>query len=220
MGRPADTTMMTIVHDAVRRDLARLQVAVSVPDNPGRAALAGHAAALMRFLQAHHDNEDRGLWPLVRAADPGAAGVLAEMDGEHAVVLPLVETVVTAAGPYGRSEDGRAGLLTALDRLAGPLRAHLRHEEDAALPVVAAAITDRQWHDWEHAANVTGRPMAELGLEGHFLLDGLDPARARVLLHQVPAPVRLVLLYGFAGRYRRACAARWGPDVAVGPLPR
>ena len=218
--RPADTTMMTIVHDALRRDLARLQAAVAVPGNPRRVALAGHAAALMRFLHSHHDNEDLGLWPMVRAADPGAAGVLDEMDAEHAVVLPLVDGVVTAAPGYGAAEDGRAGLLAALDALAGPLLAHLRHEEDAALPVVSAAITDRQWHDWEHAANVTGRPMAELGLEGHFLLDGLDPARARVLLHQVPAPVRLVLVRGFAGRYRRECAARWGPDVPVGPLPR
>lgn len=216
---PADTTMMTIVHDALRRDLDRLRAAVAGPGNPRRVALADHAAALMRFLHAHHENEDRGLWPLVRAVDPAAAPVLDGMDAEHAVVLPLVGPVVAAAAAYRVSDDGRAGLLAALDALAGPLLAHLRHEEEAALPVVAAAITDRQWHDWEMRANVKGRPLGELGVEGHFLLDGLDPARARVLLHQVPAPLRVVLARGFAGRYRRECAARWGPDVPVGPLP-
>jgi hypothetical protein len=217
---PADTTMMTIVHDAIRRDLTRLRAAADVPDNPRRVALADHAGALMRFLHDHHVNEDTGLWPLVVAANPAAAPVLAEMDGEHAVVLPLADAVVTAAAGYRAGEAGRADLCAALDALAGPLFEHLAHEERTALPVVAASITDRQWHDWEQRANVKGRPVGELGVEGHFLLDGLDPDRASVLLHQVPAPLRIVLLRGFRSRYRRECAARWGPGVDVGPLSR
>ena len=215
---PADTTMMTIVHDAIRRDLVRLRAAVDRPDNPRRVALADHAVALMRFLHDHHDNEDSGLWPLVRAGNPDSVPVLAVMDAEHAVVLPLADGVVAAAPGYRAAEAGRPALLGALDALAGPLIEHLAHEERTALPVVAASITDRQWHDWEQQANVKGRPIAELGVEGHFLLDGLDPHRAYVLLHQVPAPVRLVLLKGFGRRYRRECAARWGPEVPVGPL--
>jgi len=43
---PADTTMMGVVHEALRRDVARLQAALAppaVPDGTRRHALAGHA---------------------------------------------------------------------------------------------------------------------------------------------------------------------------------
>jgi hypothetical protein len=49
-------------------------------------------------------------------------------------------------------------------------------------------------------------------------MDGLDPDRRDVLLHLVPAPARIVIVKGYARRYRAACARRWGPDVNVAPV--
>jgi hypothetical protein len=49
------------------------------------------------------------------------------------------------------------------------------------------------------------------------MADGLDPRRYQILIHLVPAPVRVIVLKGYARRYRAACRRRWGPEVEVGP---
>jgi hemerythrin-like domain-containing protein len=216
---PADTTIMGVVHDALRRDLARTRDAVAgAPADAQRVALADHLLWMMDFLHHHHQAEDAGLWPLVRERNPDAAPVLDRMSAEHAVVEPLLERVLAAARGYRAGPAGRAELLAALDALSEPLRTHLGHEEDEAMPVVAASITDAEWRRWDREFNPTkGRPIRSVAMEGHWLMDGLDPARYGVLVGLVPAPARLVLVRGFAGSYRRACARRWGPAVAVGP---
>ncbi len=72
---PADTRMMGIVHDALRRDLARLRAALTTEVGEGRRqALAAHVAWMTDFLHAHHEGEDAGLYPMVRAADPACFG--------------------------------------------------------------------------------------------------------------------------------------------------
>lgn len=79
---PADTTMMRIVHAALRRDLERARVAltrVPSPDDRQRRAIAGHLDWLMEFLEEHHRSEDLGLYPVVRERRPGAAPLLDDM---------------------------------------------------------------------------------------------------------------------------------------------
>lgn len=218
---PADTTIMGVVHDALRRDLARTRDVVggaAPPPGARRVAIADHLLWMMDFLHHHHEAEDAGLWPLVRARNPDAAPVLDRMSGEHAIVEPLLERVHAAAHGYREAVAGREELLAALDALSGPLLAHLGHEEDDAMPVVAGTITDAEWRRWDREHNpVKGRSIRSVAMEGHWLMDGLDPTRYRVLVRLVPAPARVVLVRGFAGVYRRACARRWGSDVPVGP---
>ena len=51
--KPADTTMMGVVHDPLRRDLRRLQTALSSTPPPGdyqQCAIAEHAISMMDFL--------------------------------------------------------------------------------------------------------------------------------------------------------------------------
>src|SRR4051812_38138353 len=97
---PADTRMMGIVHDALRRDLARLRTALGTsppPDGERRRALAAHVGWLMDFLHDHHAGEDAGLYPMVRAADPAAAELLNAMDAEHRAVDPCMARLRSAA---------------------------------------------------------------------------------------------------------------------------
>jgi hypothetical protein len=61
---PADTRLMGIIHEAVRRDLRRTRDALTATPPPGRRqreALAEHLGWMMRFLHAHHATEDDGL---------------------------------------------------------------------------------------------------------------------------------------------------------------
>ena len=53
---PADTRIMTIVHNGLRRDLGRAQTALRewpYPDPVQRAAIAAHLAWLIGFLHMH-----------------------------------------------------------------------------------------------------------------------------------------------------------------------
>ncbi|MEP7026295.1 MAG: hemerythrin domain-containing protein [Actinomycetota bacterium] len=219
---PADTTMMGVVHDALRRDIARLQTALAppaIPDDNRRHALAQHALWMMDFLHDHHRGEDEGLWPLVTDRNPQAAELLAGMEAEHALIVPAADRMTAAARWYDHEADTprRREFAAALDELTTVVLPHLAREEADVMPLVSASISHAEWRDWEHAHNVKGKSPRYLARRAHWLMDGLDPDRYQVLVHLVPPPVRLVIVHGFARSYRRACAARWGAELPVGP---
>ncbi|NYJ05777.1 hemerythrin domain-containing protein [Petropleomorpha daqingensis] len=219
---PADTRIMGIVHAALQRDLRRARDVLGAappPEGGQRRALGAHVQWLMQFLHGHHTGEDDGLWPLVRDRNPAAGPLLDSLEADHARIAPAAEAVTAAAREYATTTtDGpRAALLAALDRLVEVLVPHLDREVAEAMPVVAASITDREWDAVEQEYNVKPKSMRELGFEGHWLLDGIDPEGYDVVVHTVPAVPRFVLLHGFARSYRRHSAACWSPVV---PQPR
>jgi len=214
---------MGVVHDALRRDLVRLQSALGSappPDGNRRVAIADHARWMMDFLHHHHQAEDTGLWPLIRQRAPQAQGLLDRMEADHAHVTSAAERLRQTAARY-RSDAGdqpRADFRDAVSGLSQALLPHLRGEEDEAMPLVAAVLTEAEWRHWDQANNVKGKSLGRLAADGHWLMDGLDPARYTTLIHLVPAPVRIVIIKGYARRYRAECARRWGPGIAVGPV--
>jgi hypothetical protein len=216
MNGPADTAMMGVVHDALRRDLHRTREALAAGPTPDRRRpLAEHLGWMMRFLHAHYSGEDEGLYPMVRVANPGAAALLDAMDTDHRAIHPAMDTVAAAAPHWGRtgSDEDRAALLAALDALTDTLLPHLDREEAEAMPLVSATLTHRQWHDWDQTHNIAPKPLPMLAEEGNWLLDGLDEGRRRIVLHEVPLIPRLIVLYVFGPRYRRRAAARWGAST-------
>jgi hypothetical protein len=213
MNGPADTTMMGIVHDALRRDLRRARATIADDPTPDRRRpLAEHLGWMMHFLHAHHGGEDEGLYPMVRAANPGAAALLDAMDADHQIIHPPMNVVAGAASRWRQtgSDEDRAALLAALDTLADALLPHLDREEAEAMPLVSATLTHRQWHDWDQTYNIAPKSLPVLAEEGNWLLDGLDERRRQIVLHEVPLIPRLIVLHVFGPRYRRHATARWG----------
>jgi len=211
MDGPADTRMMGIVHDALRRDLARTRAALRGPvPEARRRALAAHVAWMMDFLHAHHEGEDAGLYPMVRAADPGAGPVLDAMAADHAAIDSAVEALRAAA--RWESSDAVCAAITALEDVLLP---HLQREETEAMPLVSAAITHRQWHEWNQEHNIKPKSLPRLAEEGLWLMDGLDPARRAIVVAEVPWVPRTIVLHGFGPGYRRRAAARWA-GTAIG----
>jgi len=201
---------MGIVHDALRRDLARTRAALGGPvPEAQRRALAAHMAWMMSFLHEHHEGEDAGLYPMVRALDPTAAALLDAMAADHAAVDPAVEGLRAAAARWAASDTERAALLEALTALEDVLLPHLEREEDEAMPVVSATITHRQWHAWDQQHNIKTKSLPKLAEEGLWLMDGLDPARRAIVEAEVPWVPRMIVLHGFGPGYRRRSAARW-----------
>jgi hemerythrin-like domain-containing protein len=218
--KPADTRMMNIVHQALRRDLGRATSALEATPPPAdrqREAIAGHLAWVMDFLRAHHEAEDIGLYPAVRERLPDAAPVLDEMDRDHQRIAGDIEAVAAAAAAYGRRDDpsGRTALLTAIGHLVEVLLPHLEREEDEAMPLVSEALTEAEWRALEEEHNVKGKGMAELGREGHWLIDEASPEDRAKVVGLVPPVPRFLLLHGFARSYRRRREACWGPDGAT-----
>ena len=218
---PADTTMMGVVHDALRRDLARFHTAFTAapaPEATQLRALGRHAAWMMDFLERHHNGEDHGLWPLLRQRDPHSRPLLDRMHTDHANIAVTADAVRSAARRCTLDADERSAddLHRALDTLTAPLATHLRSEEDDVLPIVSATLTDREWRTWDKDYNIRGKSLSQLAADGQWLMDNLDPDRYHHLTHLVPAPIRLVIVKGFARRYQRACTTRWGRQPRLG----
>lgn len=217
---PADTRMMGIVHHALKRDLLRTrEVLLASPPPRGRqrVALGEHVTWMLDVLHAHHSAEDAGLWPLVRRRNPAAAGLLDSMTADHARIEPAAHGAAAAAREYATStgDHARVALVGALDELLEVLVPHLDREVAEAMPVVAASITDREWDAVEQEYNIKPKRTRQLAMEGHWLLEGIDPEGYEVVVHKVPATLRFILLHGFGHVYRRRAHARWTPDESA-----
>jgi hypothetical protein len=216
----ADTRTMGIVHSALRRDLTRASDALKGPPVPGdaqRVAIAQHVLAMMGFLQVHHSGEDDWLWPTMRRVNPSASELLDQMEDDHLAIVPHIEKVTSAAAAYEKRAAGRETLVSALSALRGSLDPHLRREEDDMMPIVAATLTTREWADWEQEYYLKSKSKSELGMEGHWLIDGADRSDYDHVVGKVNPVLRFVLLRYFGPKYRQACATRWGAGVLVGP---
>ncbi len=220
---PADTRSMGVVHSALRRDLRRTRVVLTsppYPDDARRRALADHLTWMMHFLHLHHTGEDEGLWPLIRSRNPAAAALLDDMEADHLRIAPAVDALIEAASAYRTDAEARNTLLDALDRLSEVLLPHLEREELEAMPVVAATISTAEFRDVEHEYFVEPKGFAELGREGHWVVDGLGDEDRDLIYGVVPAIPRFILVHGFARGYRRRAELVWGHGGAsrIGPV--
>ncbi|PQP24560.1 hemerythrin domain-containing protein [Rhodococcus opacus] len=217
---PADTRIMRIVHSALRRDIARASQVLRTTPPPARTqrvALADHLVWMMHFLHLHHSGEDRGLWPLVRELNPAAGALLDVMDADHARIGPEMERVTAAAAEYRAHPAAREDLSRSLAALEQVLLPHLQREEDEMMPIVARTLTRRQWEDVEQQVFIASKTKRALGIEAHWIVDGVDREDYDVTVRKVDPATRFMLIHAFKRPYRRACAARWGADLDVSP---
>jgi hypothetical protein len=64
-----------------------------------------------------------------------------------------------------------------------------------------------------HKYNIKPKSLAQLGMEGHWLLDGINAKGYQVVVGTVPAVPRFILLRGFARAYRRRAQVRWQSGI-------
>lgn len=196
---PIDFTMMYVTHDALRRDVGRLAQAAASGTATSPQVLAGWENFKTQ-LHVHHTVEDNDLWPrLYRAvADrPDELTLLKEMEDEHAVLDPLLAQVDAAL-----ASDGGPQLDKQLHQLTTALQAHLRHEEDHALPLVQSVLTQDDW-------DAFGKAMARTqGIRGAavyvpWIVDDAPRERRKRFFAMLPAPVGLLNRLLWEPRYRQ-----------------
>lgn len=210
---PADTVMMGVMHDALRRDFARTRDVLSAPlppDDAQRVALAKHLLFMLAFLDAHHHSEDDNLWPRVRAIDPSLGQLLDSMSSDHADIAAQVDQLVVAAQRYADRGDDRTRteLLAVIDRLTAVLVPHLDREETELMPRVSACMSNNEWRAFEKSAKPPF-PIAKLAEYFNWFLEDLDEVRRRKIMRAMPAPIVFVSTRVFGPGYRRRAARRW-----------
>jgi hemerythrin-like domain-containing protein len=204
-----DMEVMRILHDAFRRDGARLADAA---DRYGTDDPETHDALLVGWhgfssgLHHHHTIEDTHIWPLLRdklADQPDDLAVLDDMEAEHARIDPTLAALEEAF------DDPAAGPEVVAQRIFDVvelLRSHLAHEERDAFPLIRRHITSQEWAVL-NKASVKELSFSEIAQLGPYVLEGAPPDDVRRVLAELPAPIRLVHRLWWNPRYRRV--RRW-----------
>jgi hemerythrin HHE cation binding domain-containing protein len=175
-----DFTMMFTVHDAFRRELRRLADHTGDPNPLGWQLFT-------RWLTVHHTTEDAVLWPML-APHP----LLDEMAAEHATIDPLLAAVDTALRTGADHRPAAAALRDGLT-------AHLRHEEEAALPLIDATLTQEEWARFGAAHRDGIGDSADHGV----------PRYLPWLLDELPGERRQLVLAGLKPEVRTAYETQW-----------
>jgi len=150
-------------------------------------------------LLLHHSVEDTDLWPRVSraaAGRPSGLALLAEMAAEHAQIDPLLAAVDDALA------HSPGTLAAAVAGLASALQWHLKHEEDAALPLIQSVCTHADWRAFADAMR-RAQGIKGAGRYVPWILDDLAPDRRRRFLASLPAPARVINRILWEPRYRQ-----------------
>jgi len=204
-----DMEIMRILHNAFRRDAARL---VTVAERFGTVDAETHDAVLLGWhgfssgLHHHHTIEDDHIWPHLRdklADRPDDLAVLDDMESEHSLIAPALAAIEAA---FDDPETGRDEVAERIDGLLTLLAGHLAHEEKDAFPLMKGWLTTREWAVINRTA-MKELSFSEIAELGPYILDSAPPPDVRRVLAEFPAPLRLVHRFWWNPRYQRA--RRW-----------
>ncbi|MGI5490491.1 hemerythrin domain-containing protein [Microtetraspora malaysiensis] len=189
MSTTLDMTTMYAMHDALRREAEYLARVTARVDGDPRAVLRTAAGwdLFKTSLHVHHTAEDHALWPVLRQAladRPADLTLLEAMEAEHAAINQVIEAIDAA---LAHSEIGMDRLGDLTDSLVTGLTGHLRHEEEQALPVIQAVITEEQWAHFGqiHTQWIGGDASRILP----WLLDGASEQVITTILAPLPEPI-------------------------------
>jgi hemerythrin superfamily protein len=138
------------VHSMVRRDLETVRKLAAAVTN-GRPAeeiqaeldelktngtlwkLKVNCLNYCGFVHAHHNAEDRMLFPALRQANPELGPIVDRLEADHRTVSLLLDDVEAAARELSAEAEAkiRASVSEALEALSGHLLEHLDFEEES-----------------------------------------------------------------------------------------
>jgi hemerythrin-like domain-containing protein len=133
--KPVDFTMNRLMHEAFKREVGRLQVAVKARKDDSESDPAGLIKRWRFFseqLVHHHESEDKFIWPVVRerATDPADIVIIDAMESEHSALDNQLELL---DGQFDAMSAGENVDLTKVGRQLDDLKVivsgHCAHEE-------------------------------------------------------------------------------------------
>ena len=195
-----DVSDMYAVHGVFRDSLGaapQLVGGISAGDSERDALIANYYENILSFLEAHHDGEEKLVFPLLRARCAGNAELIDHLEGQHKEALRLLEEAQRslAAWPAGDAAS-QAAAADSLEALRAQLVAHLDEEEAKVLPLAAANLSMEEW------GALPGHGMANFGGDKIWLILGMirermtDEQRASMLAHMPPPALDMWTSFG------------------------
>lgn len=207
MGGPrADARDMFVVHSMFRREFGLMPGLIrAVAPGQGKrvARVADHVALMADGLAAHHEGEDRHIWPLLRERCPGACAQLMDtMESQHRAIHACFIPVDEAAGAWRRAAatEAREALAEAVERLVCVTEDHLKLEEERVVPLIEQYLTHSEY---AMAARASGAamPPEKLLIGLGMSLYGASPEAVEMIVGHVPADARPTIKDQALGAY-------------------
>jgi hemerythrin-like domain-containing protein len=192
-----DLTFVTLIHQSLRADAARLATAIAELGHsdrqdrlPGIQAFFGH---YREQLIMHHRHEDELFFPALAARVGADRMHLTELAGQHEALDSALqaagEGLTVLADPAADLAAGRVRAASALSTMAGLLAAHLTLEEQNALPLFESEMSAADYRELEaRARKATPRPQAQLLVP--WIIAHATPEQRKALFRSAP-PLRL-----------------------------
>jgi len=188
------------VHGVFRDALGasgRLVGGVEPGDAERLALIANYYENILSFLEAHHDGEEKLVFPLLRERCAGEDGLIEEMTEQHEEAIALLEEALRALAAWPSGDAGsQKAAEDALTALHDQLVRHLDEEEKRVLPLAAANLSMEEW------GALPGHGMANFHGDKIWLILGLirermnDAQRAAMLEHMPPPAVDMWTGFG------------------------
>lgn len=198
---------MYVVHRVFRRELGMLPTLIRGVrgDDVDRAALVGgHLRLILDGLHMHHTGEDAILWPLLLERAAPSADLVHTMQSQHERVDEHLDRIEPLLVEWIRTASVLRGeqLAQIVEALRESLMEHLDLEEREILPLCSRHITVAEWNSLgEHGRGSV--PAKLLPVLFGSVLEDADPDEQRMMLHALPAPVRLLMRTWGVRKYRR-----------------
>jgi hemerythrin-like domain-containing protein len=204
-------TMNRVIHEAVRRDLARLETALGTARDGDvvRARQLDRAYDnLHRELTRHHEGEDTYVFPfLAEAGLP--SDLLTAMDDEHHAMAEALAETRTAMAAYresGSAADAESARASAA-RTATVVNRHLDHEERDLEPLFRPLLDTDGWKATEKKLR-RASPVV-IGLFFAWVQDGMTDEGRAYLRSTIPSPVTTFFSRVPGRGYHREIAPTW-----------
>jgi iron-sulfur cluster repair protein YtfE (RIC family) len=200
---PMFLTAFAAMHDAMRRDAARLVAAVPQLGSPHEAGeLSAWWHRFAGVIVHHHQREDDIVWPALTGRATDFADDMAVLVDDHheldRAMARVGETLTSLAAGAAAEADASAAALAFADILI----AHLAREEAAAFPRLAACFSAEEYEAIEKEITA-GNSLAHVAFEFPWVLDEAAPEVVDHIKAMVPGWGLALNRMVFTPRYHR-----------------
>lgn len=195
-----DVSDLYAVHGVFRDTLGaapRLVGEIAPGDAERVAVISNYYENILSFLEAHHDGEDKIVFPLMRERCADQGSFLDTLDEDHEEAIRLMASATESLASWSaEDETTKSAVVDSLEALRVQLVAHLDREEEEGLPLFAQHLGPEEW------GQLPGHGMAAFQGDKIWLILGLirermnDQQRAAMLEHMPPPAVEMWTGFG------------------------
>ena len=191
----ADARDMLVAHTMYRREfglMPGLIRGVAAGDSARAELVTDHVVQMTEELTAHHQAEDRQVWPRLRERCPDeCASVAGVMEDQHHAIHERLAHVgsVAESWRHNPSAGRRDALAEAVEQLVVVTREHLALEEERAVPLIEKYLTEAEYALAGQEAAAAIPPDKLLVAFGMAMYEG-DPRVIDMMVNAVPPEAR------------------------------